>query len=485
MKKVIISGLIVSLLPTMCPAVYTRISDLVAEKQQKLNKLEKCQGTTKNLKIAGLSTLGITAIGVGANIAEAVVLNDYKDQVKTATAERDKQQKIKDDREEQEAAERARAEAARREELAKNVKQVVKLDFHNEIKSEQEAKDLVKNWASANNMKLSDCKYEYNQGTDSEYILCFNEQENAKYHFKFKKISYAETKTPGEYKYVDDNADVSTITWEVAALQRANDRHVGYMCEKTSSTMVVCTNEKERIKYTIPFKQIYEDRESYNVATHNEKAKRLFDSIAAMTKDCDEAKNWLEKTLFAGDATCMYADNNTFNCGVYSGEYKGEQNITFNKITGTCTQEPDEMDNLINEIQQCQETCEGRGMTVESHSPCKCKENDARARLHDMLDEIDQNDGKTLGENETKDRMHEMLNEADAVIEKYCQGCDGCRVETQIKTINGVRDTWTVVYCGGQEQVYDKSGNQVDVQAVKEVQATSGGVHGVTSQPRD
>ena len=99
MKKVIISGLIVSLLPTMCPAVYTRISDLVAEKQQKLNKLEKCQGTTKNLKIAGLSTLGITAIGVGANIAEAVVLNDYKDQVKTATAERDKQQKIKDDRE--------------------------------------------------------------------------------------------------------------------------------------------------------------------------------------------------------------------------------------------------------------------------------------------------------------------------------------------------------------------------------------------------
>ncbi|MBQ6110004.1 MAG: hypothetical protein IJL05_01350 [Alphaproteobacteria bacterium] len=82
MKKCFAIGLIMALVPGMCPAVYTRISDLTAEKLAKMKKLEKCQGTTKGLKIAGLSTLGLTAVGVAGNIAEAVVLNEYKDKVK-------------------------------------------------------------------------------------------------------------------------------------------------------------------------------------------------------------------------------------------------------------------------------------------------------------------------------------------------------------------------------------------------------------------
>ena len=64
-------------------AQHPRVSQLIAEKQAKMKKLEKCKGTTKGLKIAGISTLGVTAVGIAGNIAEAVIL----DQKKTKTAE--------------------------------------------------------------------------------------------------------------------------------------------------------------------------------------------------------------------------------------------------------------------------------------------------------------------------------------------------------------------------------------------------------------
>ena len=73
-------------------AQHPRITQLIAEKQAKMENLEKCQGTTKNLKIAGISTLGVTAVGVGANIAEAVVLNNAKEDVKKAKENLAKQQ---------------------------------------------------------------------------------------------------------------------------------------------------------------------------------------------------------------------------------------------------------------------------------------------------------------------------------------------------------------------------------------------------------
>ncbi len=66
-----------------------RIEKLLAEKQAKMKKLEKCQGTTKNLKIAGLSTLGITAAGVAVNVAEAVVLNKKDKELQAAKTKRD------------------------------------------------------------------------------------------------------------------------------------------------------------------------------------------------------------------------------------------------------------------------------------------------------------------------------------------------------------------------------------------------------------
>ncbi len=88
MKKYFMIGLIMALVaPNMCPAYSYRVQQLIAEKQAKLKKLESCKGTTKNLKIAGLSTLGITAVGVGANVAEAVILNKEKGKLNTAKNE--------------------------------------------------------------------------------------------------------------------------------------------------------------------------------------------------------------------------------------------------------------------------------------------------------------------------------------------------------------------------------------------------------------
>ncbi len=110
MKKAFISSLIMSFTCIACYAQHPRITQLIAEKQAKMEKLEKCQGTTKSLKIAGISTLGITAVGVGANIAEAVVLNNAKEDVAKAKKARDDEQKKKNERE---AAEKKRQEEER------------------------------------------------------------------------------------------------------------------------------------------------------------------------------------------------------------------------------------------------------------------------------------------------------------------------------------------------------------------------------------
>ncbi len=92
MKKCFVIGLIMALVPNMGVfAAQKTVDMLVAEKQAKMKKLEKCKGTTKGLKIAGLSTLGVTAVGVGVNVAEAVVLDDYKGKVKKEKKEYEKQ----------------------------------------------------------------------------------------------------------------------------------------------------------------------------------------------------------------------------------------------------------------------------------------------------------------------------------------------------------------------------------------------------------
>ncbi len=91
-KGFVISTIITILaaLPCIADTGYSaRINELIAQKQAKMKQLEKCRGTTKNLKIAGLSTLGITVVGVGANIAEAVILNQYDDKISDAEKAKD------------------------------------------------------------------------------------------------------------------------------------------------------------------------------------------------------------------------------------------------------------------------------------------------------------------------------------------------------------------------------------------------------------
>ena len=76
----------------------------------------------------------------------------------------------------------------------------------------------------------------------------------------------AKSAAPAEYKYEDDNSFKDFTTFELDALKRAGNRHSGFACEKTSSTMVVCTNEKNRTKYMVPFAKIYESKADFEAA---------------------------------------------------------------------------------------------------------------------------------------------------------------------------------------------------------------------------
>ena len=105
MKKYILPVLLMSILPGITFASSARFTQLVREKQQKMEQLEKCMGSTKGLKIAGISTLGLTAVGVAGNIAEAKMIKDNdskiaknEQKIKDATTDRDKAIKDKEER---------------------------------------------------------------------------------------------------------------------------------------------------------------------------------------------------------------------------------------------------------------------------------------------------------------------------------------------------------------------------------------------------
>lgn len=81
MKKYFLLGLIVAIAPSICFGASASYTQLVREKQRKMAELEKCMGSSKGLKIAGLSTIGLTAVGVAGNIAEAQKLQEYDDAI--------------------------------------------------------------------------------------------------------------------------------------------------------------------------------------------------------------------------------------------------------------------------------------------------------------------------------------------------------------------------------------------------------------------
>ncbi|MBQ1997153.1 MAG: hypothetical protein II238_01755 [Alphaproteobacteria bacterium] len=58
-----------------------QISELTRQKQEKIKILEECQKSNKGFKIAGLTTLGVSTIGVGVNIGEAIMLKGQKSDI--------------------------------------------------------------------------------------------------------------------------------------------------------------------------------------------------------------------------------------------------------------------------------------------------------------------------------------------------------------------------------------------------------------------
>jgi len=70
------------------------IRKLLVEKKQKMEKLEMCAKKVKGFKIAGISTLGLTAVGVGGNIALAVKQKSLEREIQSTKDEIAKQESI-------------------------------------------------------------------------------------------------------------------------------------------------------------------------------------------------------------------------------------------------------------------------------------------------------------------------------------------------------------------------------------------------------
>ena len=121
MKKMF--ACVLALCPMIASADYLddKIASLTKEKLDKIAKLEECQKSTKGLKIAGITTLGVSAIGIGANIGEAVKLNKLEAQIGSAeTNKSDLDRQISAAKEEKAKKEKAAEEEQERQRQAAN-----------------------------------------------------------------------------------------------------------------------------------------------------------------------------------------------------------------------------------------------------------------------------------------------------------------------------------------------------------------------------
>ncbi|MBR4891932.1 MAG: hypothetical protein IKZ34_01990 [Alphaproteobacteria bacterium] len=82
-------ALFLSIMPTVLYADYLddNIVELVKLKQEKITTLEKCQKSKGGLMAAGIATLGVSAIGIGANIGEAIALKKLDADIATQKIE--------------------------------------------------------------------------------------------------------------------------------------------------------------------------------------------------------------------------------------------------------------------------------------------------------------------------------------------------------------------------------------------------------------
>ena len=245
MKRIFTLGLIMGLVPGTGFGDQATIDRLIAQKQEKMEKLEKCQGTTKKLKIAGISTLGVTAVGVGANIAEAVVLNDYKDKVKTATAERDKEQKIKEDRE---------AKAAAAAEAAKNNANNANMSFAQ--------------WCAGNGGTITDnvnCVINYNTN-NAAYEDLLNVINNIKNSMPCSNDAYDKTTQKRNFSCVNKtyngnvifNFDFSTVKCRGGEVNIENNT-----CGNGGQTQVQEQNLQHNIDKILSVSDVYDEIDNW------------------------------------------------------------------------------------------------------------------------------------------------------------------------------------------------------------------------------
>lgn len=106
MKKAFV--LILSVFPMIASGDYLddKIADLTKQKLEKIAELEECQKSTKGLKIAGITTLGVSTVGIAANIGEAVALKKLDGQISEAeTKLGDLDEQIQDKKDENERKE--------------------------------------------------------------------------------------------------------------------------------------------------------------------------------------------------------------------------------------------------------------------------------------------------------------------------------------------------------------------------------------------
>ena len=73
-------------------AMSAQVRRLLQEKQEKIEQLEKCEGKKQGWMIAGISTIGLTAVGVGVNIAQASKSNRLSDEIEMEKSALEKQQ---------------------------------------------------------------------------------------------------------------------------------------------------------------------------------------------------------------------------------------------------------------------------------------------------------------------------------------------------------------------------------------------------------
>lgn len=73
-------------------AMSAQVRRLLQEKQEKIEQLEKCEGKKQGWMIAGISTIGLTAVGVGVNIAQASKSNRLSDEIEMEKSALEKEQ---------------------------------------------------------------------------------------------------------------------------------------------------------------------------------------------------------------------------------------------------------------------------------------------------------------------------------------------------------------------------------------------------------